>query len=60
MNKPSSTITAAGLAGMGMTVVWGVVFTFFPDFTAHPTLISGSTALASAIVGYYKKERVLK
>jgi len=58
-NRPSSTITAAGLAGMFMTVFWGAVKTFFPDFDADPTLISGSTALVAAWVGYRKKENVL-
>ena len=60
MNRPSSTITAAGLSGMGMTVLWGAVFTVWPDFTAHPTLISGSTALVAAAVGFFKKENVLE
>lgn len=59
MNKPSSTITAATLAGMGAAVVWEMVATFTAvDPTAG--LIAGSTALASGIVGYYKRENVLK
>jgi hypothetical protein len=59
MNRPSSTITAATIAGMGAAVVWELVATFT---TVSPTagLIAGSTALASAIAGYYKKERVIK
>jgi len=59
MSKPSSTITAAALAGMGMTVVWGLVETFT---TIDPTamLVSGSTAFIAALVGYFKKENVLK
>lgn len=58
-NKPSSTITAATIAGMGAAVVWELVATFTQ---VEPTagLIAGSTALASAIAGYYKKEKVLK
>jgi hypothetical protein len=60
LSRPSSTITAAGLTGMAMTVLWGLVFTFFPEFKAHPTLISGSTAFAAALFGYLKPERVLK
>lgn len=59
MNKPSSTITAATLAGMGMTVVWGLVTTF-TSVVPTPMLISGSTAFAAALVGYLKKEKVLK
>ena len=59
MNRPSSTITAATIAGMGAAVVWELVATFT---TVSPTagLIAGSTALASAVAGYYKKERVIK
>jgi len=60
MNKPSSTITAAGLAGMGMTVLWGAVKTWKPELELDPTLISGSTAFVSAVVGYVKRENVLK
>lgn len=59
MKRPSSTITAAGLAGMGMTVVWGAVRTVYPDLELDPTLVSGSTAFVSALVGYFKKENVL-
>lgn len=59
MNKPSSTITAATLAGSAMTVVWGLVGTFT---TASPTpmLVAGSVALASGLVGYFTPEKVLK
>ena len=58
MNKPSSTITAAALAGMGMTVVWGLLSSF-TEIQADPMLISGSVAFVSALVGYFKKENVL-
>jgi len=59
MNKPSSTITAATLAGMAAALIWEIVATFT---SVDPTagLIAGSTALASGIVGYYKRENVLK
>lgn len=58
MNRPSSTITAATLAGMAAAVIWELVATFT---TAMPTpgLIAGSTALAGGVVGYYKVENVL-
>jgi len=59
MNRPSSTITAATLAGMGMTVVWGGVKTFLPEVQFDPMLISGSTTFAAALVGYFKRENVL-
>jgi hypothetical protein len=60
LSRPSSTITAAALAGMFMTVVWGVVKTFMPEIELDPMLVSGSTTFASALVGYLKKENVLK
>ncbi len=58
MNKPSSTITAATIAGMAAALVWELVATFS---AVEPTagLIAGSTALASAVVGYFKREKVL-
>jgi len=58
MNRPSSTITFAGLTGMGMTVVWGAIKTWMPEIDLDPMLVSGSTAFASAAVGFFKKENV--
>lgn len=58
MNRPSSTITFATLAGTATTVAWGLVDTF-TDVEPSAMLISGSTALAAGLVGYYKKENVL-
>jgi hypothetical protein len=57
-NRPSSTITAATLAGMAAALIWELVATFS---TVEPTagLIAGSTALASGVVGYLKREKVL-
>ena len=60
MNAPSSTIKAATLAGMGMTVLWELVMQFNLMGTVRPALIAGSVALVTAVVGYYKKEVVLK
>ena len=60
MNKPSSTITAATLAGMGMTVLWELVMQFNLVGAVRPALIAGSVALVIAVVGYFKKENVLK
>ena len=60
MNTPSSTIKAATLAGMGMTVLWEVIMQFGIMGTVRPALIAGSVALVSAAVGYFKKENVLK
>lgn len=57
MNKPSSTIQAATLAGLAMAVVWQVLAEFF-GVTASELLVSSSTALASGVVGYFWPERV--
>jgi hypothetical protein len=59
MNRPSSTITAATIAGMTASVGWELVATFS---SVDPTagLIAGSTALAAAAAGYFKKEKVIR
>jgi predicted membrane-bound spermidine synthase len=59
MNAPSSTITAASLAGMGMTLMWELVMQFNLIGPVRPALIAGSVTLVAAIVGYFKKENVL-
>jgi hypothetical protein len=59
MNKPSSTITAATLAGMGIALVWELVGTF-TEIEPSAGLISASTVFVSALVGYFKKENVIK
>ena len=58
MNKPSSTISAATLAGMGASITWELVDTFTQ---VEPTmgLVSGSAVFVAALAGYFKKERVL-
>lgn len=58
MNKPSSTITAATLAGMGAALLWELVATF-TEIEPSAGLISASTVFVSALVGYLKKESVL-
>jgi len=57
--RPSSTITAATLAGMGTALAWELVATF-TDVTLSAGLISASTVFASSLVGYLKRENVLK
>lgn len=59
MNKPSSTITAAGLAGAGVTLVWGLLDTF-TAIQVGAMLVSASTAFVAAAFGYFKKEKVIK
>lgn len=59
MNQPSSTITAATLAGMAVAVLWELVATF-TDYRPTPGLIAGSTVFVSALFGYFKRENVLQ
>lgn len=59
MNKPSSTITAAFLASQVVVVLWALVDTY-TAIEVSATLAAESAALAAAIVGYFKKENVLK
>jgi len=59
MNKPSSTITAATIAGMGMSVFWELVATF-TEVELSAGMVAASVAFVSALVGYFKKENVLK
>jgi hypothetical protein len=58
MNKPSSTITASALAGMGVSVAWELVATF-TEVDISAGLIGASTIFAASAVGYFKKENVL-
>ena len=60
MNKPSSTITAATLTGLGVTF-----FIFlFNNYAPAAWAVNGETAAAAttfftALAGYFKKENVL-
>lgn len=58
MNKPSSTITAATLAGLAMSLMWGTV-NEFTDLVISPGYVSLSVAFASGLAGYFTKEKVL-
>ncbi len=58
MSMPSSTITAAFIAGQAVAVFWGLVGTF-TSFEPTMALVSESVILAASIVGYLKKEKVL-
>lgn len=55
--RPSSTITAAALAGMGMTLATELAMQF--GFALRPTLVAAATTFVSALVGYFKRENVL-
>jgi len=59
MNKPSSTITAAFIAGLAVAAFFGTL----NEFTAieiSAGYVATITTLVSSWVGYVKKERVLK
>ena len=58
MNKPSSTITAATLAGMGMSVTWELIATF-TNIELSAGMVAASVTFVVALVGYLKKENVL-
>ena len=61
MNKPSSTITAAALAGLGMTAAWEIVLQLnLLGAPVRSTLVAATTAFVIAAFGYFKKEKVLK
>jgi hypothetical protein len=45
---------------MGMTLFWEVVMQFSLVGPVRPALIAASVTFVSALVGYYKKENVLK
>jgi hypothetical protein len=62
MNKPSSTITAAGLSGALVAIGFIVLAMVKPDaYAALPPGASETLVIAiGTVVGYFKKETVLK
>jgi hypothetical protein len=59
MNRPSSTITAATLAGMAVGLFWLVYNWLALGPPAPEPLVSASATFASAVVGYLTPENVL-
>lgn len=60
MNRPSSTITAAALSGTGMTLFWQMVVYFQWMPPPPPSMVAASVTFVASLVGYLKRERVLK
>ncbi len=62
MNRPSTTITAAGIGGAIATIAMGLLGAFFPDVAARlpAGFEAGIATLAGFIVGYKVRETVLR
>ncbi len=68
MNKPSSTIQAAGMAGMAASMIFLGLAMFAPEVyqraSAYPgaeaTIAAFITTVIAAVVGWRKKENVIK
>ena len=61
MNKPSSTIQAAGVSGAIVAICFILLAVFFPEYYDRLPPGAGEiiTASIATIVGYFKKENVL-
>jgi ABC-type uncharacterized transport system permease subunit len=57
MNQPSSTITAAFLAGMAMSLVWAIASEFF-GIKGSESIVSLSVTFVGSAVGYFWPETV--
>lgn len=62
MNKPSSTIQASAIGGALAAVMLGTVAIFYPEQYAlvPPGFEAGIAVLIGTMIGYFKKENVLK
>ena len=62
MNKPSSTIQAAGVAGAIAAILFGALSVFGPEYYARvpPGMEAGVATAVAFFIGWRKKENVLK
>lgn len=62
MNKPSSTIQAAAISGGLASLAFGLFAVFAPELYGRvpPGMEAGTAVLIGVLIGWRKKENVLK
>jgi hypothetical protein len=56
MNKPSTTITVAGVVGAGMTLLW-LIIPEITDYQVPPAIVAATATFVSVTIGYFTKEK---
>ena len=56
--RPSSTIQAATITGLSMSLLW-LLIPEITDYVVPAPIVSVATALAMAVVGYFTKEKII-